>query len=299
MVKTIPYRTVPSEVFQMDSFNGVYIGSDIEVVVTDACTLAFVREGVQLTAYMLLTTDKFHCVGLCRATTVDKGAAGGGIKFDYAMRMRNDRLFASDHDAAGELLKHTMMMTPESDRFVFRFKDGAEYPAYRDEILGPEYFDIETPYASADNAGLCLTNWHMGVIRMGHTARDGKKYIFGAEINTRKHMYLFKISESAVNCRAARYAACNRGGVFDRNFIIGSFFPGGVFENEQDEANMRADNLEAMRPLEYDEASFDPGGCVQIGTSAYWSIHSIRNDEIALNSGGGGFYYWRRPAVKG
>jgi hypothetical protein len=108
-----------------------------------------------------------------------------------------------------------------------------------------------SPAISAENIGECLRCWNMGCIE--ETLEANHDTFIGVTINTARHMYIFQMTPSSFYCRAARYATCNKGVLFDQNFR--------QRKGPTPETYMAEDNCIAIQPLSVDEHDFDAFAC--------------------------------------
>ena len=97
------------------------------------------------------------------------------------------------------------------------------------------------------------------------------------------HLDVYKRQPDSIYCRAARFAATDRGVVFNQNFRQGF------------EAYMIKDNREAAMPLPVDESLFSAEACVWNNRSVYWSVFDYNEDEIVLHGCQGDLYHWKKP----
>ena len=267
------------------SATGVYVGKDIEVLVTERYELAFrrSRDGGFLEATLMRgashdggVPDR-QCVGVCRtAPATEPGSKPA--EWSYAF-VGDGGTYTSDN-AALELLKARAfsLTARRQGAFNVEFPDGQRYEANLCETFTEEALHPECLPVSKSTVGECLHRWSIGVAEIPS----------GVEIITPSHMYIFCIDPEIVYCRAARYDAFDQGVVFDQNFRQQRW-------QAYADAFMISDNTAAASVLPVQENIFDPSACVWKGLTVYWSVASVKDDLILLNGCGGETYYWRMP----
>lgn len=100
----------------------------------------------------------------------------------------------------------------------------------------------------------CLVSWRTGTA-VGKSYASPDKINPYVEITTKQHAYVFSISHDMVYCRAARYAACEKGMVFAQNIRISQI------EKYGKQAYMLPDNTLALEPLIIKPDYFDFDTC--------------------------------------
>jgi len=252
---------------------GVYIGNNVEVVVTESYTLVFRRrkEADFLESFLLLTHG-MQCAGVCQTTPCGTGLS--------TLLQTSRFAFQSEGDAVlQEMLEKPQMDIQFHDNMLtVTFYDNAVYHAKADETFGMETLSPPCAFAESNNVAECLMNWNMGVKEI-----IWKDAFIGVIINTRKHMYIYEITADSIYCRAARYVVCGDGVVFNQNFRQGyaSF--------------MIEDNTDAMQPLAFDPSLFHADACAWNDRSVYWSVSSVEKECIILNGCQGDTYTWEKP----
>jgi len=255
---------------------GVYIGQDMEAVVTDKYTLLFRRKGEEYLESFLLLTDTMKCIGICQSTPC--GTSLSSLIGDCRFALQSEAIVANNDDMRQMLGSTPVALAWHGDNLTATLYDGTIYRAAAGEHFSMEELSAPCDSATQDNVAQCLREWNK-------TVKDivWKGSFLGAIINTQKHMYIFEITADSVYCRAARYAVCDEGVAFDQNCRQGyaSF--------------MLADNTEAMRPLAVDPALFRTDACAWNSQTVYWSVANIESDVITLNGCNGDVYKWERP----
>lgn len=201
----------------MDEPNGVYIGENIEVVITDKYTIAYRRDKQSdfLESYLLLT-ENYTCIGICRTTPATTEMTAKPDVWRYAFSY-DDYSFSSDSDMVEYIGKRIFTHNMKGP-VVFEFYDNVIYQAEKIENLNS--LQAGKSKATNDNIAQCLQQWHLGAKPIIFSI-DGKDTFIGVTINTLKHMYIFEMTESSIYSRAARYKTCNKGVVFNQNFRQG------------------------------------------------------------------------------
>ncbi len=274
----------------MEKIYGVYIGEDCEAVITQHVTLAFLKDTATdtLTAY-LLRTDSLSCLGVCRIRPIPAQDCGfqdfryycaPPQSVCYAMQQGKDIL--SNDPALREMVSKQILTADFSRAAPIFYFAGSNV---REEIP-QEIFPTGAPVpdladASAGNLARCLQGWHLGV-----HAED-----CGVTINTPGHMYIFHVEPTFVYCRAARYAVCEKGVVFNQNFRINLHG-----DPLQGEASLYGDNRIAAQELSYHADFLSPDRCVFNDVNIYWSVASFSPNRIVLHGCGGDTYYWDKPS---
>lgn len=279
--------------------NGVYIGENIEIVVTDRYEIAFRRapknaflESVLVKADLEDEKRLRKCIGICRTEPATEPTSIKSVKWSYKFLDGGNVLY-KDSEILDEAANDAFFIkNSEAGAYIFKFFDGAEYEASQHESFAEQQLNPECLPVSQSTIGECLLNWNMGLGEILHT-EDGVEKFFGITINTKRHMYIFKMSPDHIYCRAARYYVCDKGIVFNQNFRQSAWASesGGM-------AYMVCDNRIAMQDLVIDEALFDSAKCTWDGMSVYWSVFSVDDDLILLNGCEGDIYRWERPIVK-
>jgi hypothetical protein len=275
---------------------GNYINSEIEIVITKKYSLVY-RHNIKnnsIDSY-LLYTDGFRCIGICRTEqipTMDCGfkefkyLGGQPEIIRYALGIDENYTFASDDEMMAYLGTELFTVICVGEEYTFTFNDGETYILNQHECFEDGEIKSLDITANADNLGLCLQQWHLGVWEF-KTAINGNDCTVCITINTLKHMYVFQITNDFIYCRAARYATCNKGVVFDQNFRQN-------FHKLQGQTAIYSDNSIAACELTYNESLFNPDACVFGGVSIYWSVKDFESDKIYLN-GCDSTYIWSKP----
>ena len=253
---------------------GVYIGEYIEVVITKEYTLCFLKNTEKgYTCSYLAQTNGFICRGFCKTSPLSKTDYAVDTMAEYALDFGDYHVFSegSDCDIIGNALF-------EIEKNMFIMFDGTTYKAELCENLEENPLTPFTEEANGNNTAKCLQGWHI----------CAKEWNSTIEIITPLHMYIFTVTNDCIYCRAARYATCDSGVVFDQNFRQ-------WFQNGRGHASMYIDNNQASQALIYNDELFDSKACVFNDTSIYWSVKSVSPKLIELNGCGGEIYKWRCP----
>ncbi len=284
---------------------GVYIGSDLEMVVTDKYVITYRRnKQADLLESQLFQKrgQTYFCIGICQSSPTEteqykppmcwKKAflCNGEILadcqvFQQGQELRYDR--PPIYEAVAEQqLQHSIGLpfdvSLDAEQAVVPFPDGTTYPVVLDERFTDETLRPALPSICDDNIGTCLKLWNMGVYEE-YIEIDGKPTFIGVTVNTDKHMYIFELAPHSIYCRAARFVATNQGVVFHQNFRQGF------------EAYMIEDNAEARNPLPFDASLFSKESCMWNDRSVYWSVDSYNDTEITLHGCQGELYHWTKP----
>lgn len=190
----------------------------------------------------------------------------------------SEKTVFSDEETKSLLNQKPFTIDADNDTLKLCFADALQYSAKSHELFTMEDLQPPCPTSKEASIGECLQTWNVGYIEMRY---DG--CFSGVIVNTWKHMYIFEITNGSIYCRAARYAACNEGVVFNQNFRQGY------------EAYMIEDNQAAMEELVYDKSLFSADACVWSGRSVYWSTYRVSDNEIELHGCQGDVYTWSRP----
>lgn len=284
---------------------GVYIGSDFEMVVTERYVITYRRNQKMdfLESRLYQKCDQiFLCIGICQSSPTETeqfipplywrtAFLSNGQPVCNCKRLKSNCGISQDCPPAYEDIENEQMkqligkpfdLDVQPENLTVTFPDGARYPFLLDEAFTDKDLCPAPPAVCEDNIGDCLRLWNMGV-QEEYISVDGKPQFIGVTIHTNKHMYIFELSEDSIYCRAARFAATNRGVVFHQNFRQGF------------EAYMVKDNMEAHLPLSYDESLFSKDSCLWNNRSVYWSLHSYQEQEILLHGCQGDIYHWKKP----
>ena len=200
--------------------------------------------------------------------------------WEYASLTEGGKNIIASNDNMKEMIgRQPLAVAADGEKsLLVTFGDGTTYPAKAHELFTMDDLNPRRPLLGEAGIGECLLTWHIGCREI---LIDDRFNV--VTINTWKHMYIFEITQNSIYCRAARYAACDKGVVFDQNFRQGN------------EAYMIEDNRAAMYDLEYDESLFGTDACVWNGKSVYWSVASVSASEIELHGCQGDIYKWTRP----
>lgn len=285
--------------------SGVYIGSDLEMVVTENYIVIYRRNKPMdfLESRLYKKFDQtFLCIGICQSSPVETeqfvpplcwktAFLSDGKTVCKCKKLKPNCSASHDCPPEYENIEDNQLAQWIGTPFDFEIQpeestmvspDGIHYAFLLDEEFTDESLRPALPSICADNVGVCLRIWNMG-IQEEYLPVAGKSQFIGITINTEKHMYIFELSEDFIYCRAARFVATNRGVVFNQNFRQGF------------EAYMIADNMEAHRPLSYDASLFSSDSCLWNNRSVYWSLHSYNDQEIILHGCQGDIYHWKKP----
>jgi hypothetical protein len=267
---------------------GVYIGKDIEIVITDKYTLVYRRNNEkQFLESALLFTGTNICISICRAEPSDGICRSEACKSKkdfvpntWRYAFNHDNAFSSDNEMLGFLGEQFISMTINGNLLEAKFYDDTYISAEAAEMFSEKEITPNCCFAFKDNIAKCLQDWILGC----HEIIENNMLV-GVEVNTFKHMYIYELKPEFIYCRAARYIACEKGIVFNQNF------------RQRFEAYMLADNREAMNKLEYDQGLFGSDSCVWNNRSVYWSVSSVQDDLITLNGCQGDTYKWKKPSI--
>lgn len=283
----------------------MYIGTDFETVITDKYMIIFRRNNrenfIESRLYQR-EVQTYLCIGICQTSPAeteqyippmcwrkafifhDRVSAERQI-YQKDQEIRYDRppvYLKENDDQIGAYLGTSLEMEEDKDSIRVKFEDETEYSAKLAEAFTEKLLVPDLPSVSDDTIGECLLKWDMG-IREEYVPIDGKDAFIGVTINTYQHMYIFQITPHSVYCRAARFAATNKGIVFHQNF------------RQNMEAYMIKDNSIAGQPLQYDESLFSDKSCVWSNRSVYWSLSSYNENEITLHGCQGEIYHYEKP----
>lgn len=268
----------------MDVKQGVYIGKDIEVVVTEKYTLIFVAKDGMLMTFLAQSPD-CRCIHVVKTELVRDG-----LGVEYLLTRQGGMNYVKGQN----LLKYKGQRVAEitwKDGGLscnINFLDGS-FSAEADECLEGESLFPQKMEASADNIAQCLNRWHLGVHEIVENWGN-KSFFCGVIVNTPKHMYLYQAREGGrIYIRAARYRCVGKGVAFNQNFrqFYGAYCPGDAHHV------VARDNRMAMEELEVNEEFFVPGTCCLDNNTFYWSVKNYTSNMITLNGCGGEEYHWR------
>lgn len=285
--------------------NGVYIGKDIELVVTDKYVISY-RRNTQMdmleSRLFKRSGNDFSCIGICQSSPTEteqykppllwktafiyNGNAKGEIQTyqkNQIMSCDTPPTYLKNHDEnMKSYLGTAFTIYDYANKIELQFDDNIIYSAAYDEIFDDKTLLPDLPFACDNTIGECLRLWNAG-LREEYISIDGISTFIGVTINTNKHMYIFEMTPSSIYCRAARFVAPNKGIVFNQNFRQGF------------EAYMIKDNSEAQFPLSFDEALFSSNSCAWNDRSVYWSLSSYNENEIVLHGCQGDIYHFNKP----
>lgn len=288
--------------------NGVYIGSDFEMIVTDTYIITFRRNtssGILESRLLKSIGQKFSCIGICQSSPIETEQNKPPLCWRTAFIfdgeivaacemiqgkpvIENDYLPVYKKEVDEQMKSYigsSLVMIEDNEKILVQFEDGVEYSAIMDEVLNTNSLQPMLPDITNENIGECLRLWNMG-IQEEFFDIGGKSAFIGVAINTNKHMYIFEKTPDSIYCRAARFTTTNKGVVFNQNFRQGV------------EAYMIRDNTEARLPLVIDEAYFSNDSCIWNNRSVYWSLVSYTDSEIRLHGCQGDIYHWKKPKRK-
>lgn len=256
---------------------GVYIGEDIELVLTDKYTILFRRN--KKSDYLessLILTQTGVCLGICRTSPCCFEMRKPPDIWRYAF---NFNITGTNGYLSTDELKlfHVKIISSENGITV-EYPDGDILVACLSGKFDMTDLSPNCVCASGNNVDKCLLEWNVGIRDI---VFDGQ--FIGVTINTYKHMYIFEMTTEYVYCRAARYKTCKQGVIFNQNFRQGI------------ESYMIQDNRMAMDELSYDLNLFDINACSWNDRSVYWSISEIHKEKIMLNGCNDAVYEWNKP----
>lgn len=275
---------------------GVYIGTDCEIVAAGNYYITYRRNSkLDFLESRLFRKEGlfFACIGICRTSPTETEQRKQPKVWDSAFRFHgktvtkrqimNEDLTGytnETNDSMSTFIGSTIDIKKKNGRIAIVFEDGMSYSAVQEEA----FTDLQPPLPDIndENIGECLRLWNMGINEEFYTI-DGISTFIGVTINTHKHMYIFEMTPGSIYCRAARFAATNKGVVFNQNFRQGV------------EAYMIQNNSDARLPLQFDESNFSGNSCIWNDRSVYWSVVSYTDTEITLNGCQGELYHWKKP----
>lgn len=284
--------------------NGVYVNSDIEIVITDHYMITYRRNIKKNTLESRLFKKQdgtFTCIGICVTDPAGTDMNHFPTEWKNAFVFRDSVIglrqtapenaeksskqpaYVKENDE--QIKAHigtTLDIETKENQVTVTFDDGMMYVADADEIFSQADIHPVVQSAHAGNVGECLRAWQMGVqeeiFKIG-----GEPTFIGVIINTARHMFIFEMTPDSIYCRAARFVAIDKGMVFNQNFRQGYT------------AYMIEDNNDIRKPLEYDDALFSNDACVWNSRSVYWSVDSIEDDKITLHGCQGDTYRIKKP----
>lgn len=267
----------------MDILYGNYIGKDIEVLILKKYTLVYIFDKSKNTIEScLLHTEGFVCKAASISDAnaeIDEKSSG---RVEFFRDIEGNSFFSTDDIKTLNGIPF-MSVHKENDLFVFTLLDGRVFSGtiqerYENGELIPSGME-----ATSENVGDCLREWHLGLTE--NWLRDT---ITGVVFNSPKHMCIFNIYDNEIYCRAARYATCSKGVVFNQNFRQ-------FFHDNKGHSFACQDNMVSLDDLHVAEEMFDPNECVLSNYNFYWSVSKVESDCITLNGCGGETYRWLRP----
>ena len=200
---------------------GVFIGNDIEIVITEKYAITFrrVRSQNALESCLLEkedNTSRFSCVGICRSLPATEITYPRPQKWEYAFKGVKKK-YDNNKTLAEWIGNASTTIQQHADKIDLKFPDGDTYFASKTEKFCMDDIRPLPPSINDNNIGECLKCWQMGcyeeIIEI-----SGKDSFIGVSINTKEHMYIFHLLPNDFYCRAARYSTCNSGVVFNQNF---------------------------------------------------------------------------------
>lgn len=263
---------------------GVFIGKDIEVVITDLYMIVYWRnisENFLESRLYIMQNSIWRCIGVCRTSPVCSIQRRPPEIWQHAF-VYNEKMQSTD-DAMRDIIGTAPKYFNQSEGSLqIKLEDLIQYTAVCDEDFSMEELLPVLPEISDNNIGECLKKWNMGLKEEIYDINGAQTFI-GITVNTEKHMYIFEMTPNSIYCRAARYVTTNNGIVFNQNFRQG------------DEAYMIEDNNDASLPLQIDESLFLNNSCIWNDKSVYWSVRSCDSNCIILNGCQGDTYQWHKP----
>jgi hypothetical protein len=230
----------------MNTYYGNYIGKDIEVVILKKYTLVYIFDKAKNTIESyLLHTDGFICKAACISdanTSIDEKGSG---RVEFFRDIKGNSFFSSDD--IKKLNGIPFMSThKENGLFAFALFDGREFSGTMQERYENGELIPSGMEATSENVGDCLREWHLGL-----TEDSLQDTVTGVVFNSPKHMYIFRIYDNEIYCRAARYAVCNKGVVFNQNFRQ-------RFWDYVGHSYACQDNMVSLNDLDISEDNFNP-----------------------------------------
>ena len=265
--------------------NGIYIGKDSELGLTESAAILFFRDPQHAWLESRLYAKRegqFFCIGICRSAPALMELHQSSCRIDTVFLDRG-RIRGSDLLMA-PLVGTTFQLDEQGKELWVKLDAETIGPLALNESFLHDPCPGRRP-AEAGHLGECLREWNRGVI-WEHIQIEGEDHEIGCQINTDKHMLIFEISPRSVYCRAARFAAVNEGVVFDQNIRQGQA------------SFMIPDNREAAQPLIIEKQSFGRETCVWNGKTVYWSVAAYDEDHIELHGCQGAVYSWSRPSAR-
>jgi hypothetical protein len=257
---------------------GVYIGKDIEIVCTDMYTIVFRRHNEKDFLESLLLDDKLDCIGVCKSSPCGADIFAIADRWEYAQQGENP--FFNDSKAKEFLGKQLITISIHTDILNIKFYDNTIYEATAHELFTMSELNPLCYTPEERSVAYCLKTWNLG-----HREIKWDGNYIGITIDTYKHMYIFVMMEGVIYCRAARYAVCDKGVVFNQN--IRQYTDGSSF--------MLPDNCEAANELKYNEDFFESDIEIYEDRSIYWSVASVEQNRIVLHGCQGDKYEWNKP----
>lgn len=254
---------------------GSYIGKNFEAVVTNEYTIVFFSQDTSLYSFLLLTED-LTCVHMVKTTQVLNNP--NETKMDYMITMQGSMNYVKGENFIKYKDLPMFSVSLNNDVYVWTFIDNSRFESKQHEKFIDGYITPRNICADGKNLEECLRTWHLGVKKIYRYSK-GIQFFNGLEVNTPKHMYLYDVSYSYVYTRAARYAVCNSGMIFNQNFR--QFYNGSESSIHQ---NILEDNRIAEKDLIItNKGLFQQNACSVNGQDIYWSVRNYDKNAIYLN----------------
>lgn len=143
-----------------------------------------------------------------------------------------------------------------------------------------EEIKVVKPYklqlANSENVGECLRIWNVG----SDLSINEKDQTIELKIGTKKHWYIFNVTENYIYCRAARLEFNDKGALFAQNIRLwhGNNNHTAYIANKNDSV--------CAAELKIDNSLFKADACTFDKAGIYWSLIDFSKKQIKLNGCG-------------
>ncbi len=261
---------------------GVFVGENVELVVTKKYTLLFIIKKGVLMSFLLQSTN-LHCIHAVLTAQEDY------LRVEYLLTRQGGRNFVKGKEFFKYQEKSVADIIWNEDLQQYNiFFEYEVFVANVHEYLTQDNFTPKMIRADENTLAECLNQWHLGVYEI-EEIKQNHVYFRGIAVNTLKHMFIFDAIEGGkIYIRAARYRCFNEGVAFNQNFrqFYDAIHPENAYHFTTN------NNMIAMEEIEISKDYFLPTSCNLDQNTFYWSVNYYEPNIIRLNGCGGDCYCW-------
>ena len=268
----------------MENINGIWIGIDSVVAVTDVMSIAFLRLKEDLIASILRLNENE-----ARAVTYGYGNERIGKKHTHTatiIRDGNDKIVKNNEEAADFIKLHSLdKISFHEGKLIYTTHDNKIFENSLAEKIAPDVFNQKNEIDNSLSVAEKMARWNIWI-----DLNVGEENTIRAGIDTRKYSILYNVDlngnqyddnyKEFIYCRTAQKGYCEKGHAMLPTVLI-----------RHHQTSMLVDNLSSINDYKPNEDWFVDDGCSFPKDGGwYWAIKEVTDDVIHLQGCGGDIY---------